>query len=86
MVGRANELSFDKSDVEDGSVIVDELEEVNLKSEGVIEAGLGAVELLLGQPHRQPLVQVVEDEDQHQIDAGSGHRDEQTPVTPVQKY
>ena len=60
-------MSFKESDVENRSVIVDKLEEVYFECERVIEAGLGPVELLLGEPDGDELVDVVEHQYQDQV-------------------
>jgi hypothetical protein len=43
-------LPLEERDVEDGGVVVDELQEVDLEGEGVVELGLGPVQLLFCQP------------------------------------
>ena len=75
-------MTLKEGNVEYGSIVVDKLEEVDLQSQGVVEAGLGSVELLLREPDGDVLVNVVEYQNQHQVDGGSGHRDEQRPVAP----
>ena len=75
-------MTLKEGNVEYGSIVVDKLEEVDLQSQGVVEAGLGSVELLLCEPDGDVLVNVVEYQNQHQVDGGSGHRDEQRPVAP----
>ena len=60
-------MSFKESDVENRSVIVDKLEEVYFECERVIEASLGPVELLLGEPDGDELVDVVEHQYQDQV-------------------
>ena len=47
----ANKFPLEEGDVEDGRVVVDELEEVDLEGEAVVELGLGAVQLQVSQPN-----------------------------------
>ena len=82
VVGGADVLALEEGNVEDGGVIVHELEEVDLQGEGVIKGRLSSMELLLSEPEGKLLVDVVEDEDEHQVDAGASDGDEQAPVTP----
>ena len=52
----SDEIPLGEGDVEDGGVIVDELEEVDLEREGVVVLGLRPVQLQARQPLRHVLV------------------------------
>ena len=82
IVGSPQELALEESNVDDGSVVVDELEEINLECERVIEVCLSSVELLLCQPDGDGLVDEVEQHDEDQVDGGPCGCDEDGPVTP----
>ena len=78
----SQELALEESNIDDGSVVVDELEEINLESKRVVEICLSSVELLLCQPHGHGLVDEVEEHDEDQVDGGPCGCDEDGPVAP----
>ena len=80
LVGSPYKQSLEESDVEDRSVVVNKLEQVNFKRESVVEVCLSSVELLLCEPHCHGLVDVVEYQDEDQVYASPSHGDEERPV------
>ena len=52
----ADEFAFKKSDVEDGGVVVDELQQIHFQRQTVLEFRLGSRQFLLGQPQRYPFL------------------------------
>ena len=65
LVRRAYKLSLDEGNVEDGSVEIDKLEQIDFESQSIVKFGLSSMELLPSQPDGKELVDVIKDEDEH---------------------
>ena len=74
---------LEESNVEYGGVVVDKLKEVDLEWQRVVELCLRPVELNLCQPYGQVAVDLVDQQNGHQVDACARRWDEQAGVAII---
>lgn len=75
VLGRiADELALEEGHIEDGAVVVDELEQIDLQRQALVELRLRAPVFAVGERHRQIVVRVVQHGDDGQIDEGRRRR------------
>ena len=84
--GITDEFAFEKGDVEDGSIIIDELQQVHFQSERIFEFRLSAEQLHFCEPQSDPLVQFVEYQNTDQVDACGSRCGEEHVITGHNRF
>lgn len=70
--GVVQEATLKECDVDERSVVIDELENEHLESEGVLVLSLSPRNLQAGEPRNQLLVDEIEHDDEDEVDEGGG--------------
>ena len=84
--GIAHKLALKECDVEDGSVVIDELQQVHFQSERIFKFRLSAEQLHFCKPQSDPLVQFVEYQNTDQVEACGSRRGEEHGITGHNRF
>ena len=70
----ANEysISFKESNVENGSIVVDKVEDVDFQRQRIVKLGLGPIEFHFGQSNGKFFIDVTDQQNTYKINACSG--------------